>query len=459
LNETLVEFNSEQLEQQMEASAALILQEMHCTTDLHRRINLFEQAADQEASLISEVLDGAVITNFRFHSVDGRLQLLQPDGVTDWQEMHEHGVLRAKARAAEDENYEPYVRMAVAELAEASSQEKISTGGEPAVMVKLSLCGNDVMADEQLDKLGRNPEVQRAFLRVSVFDGNDMHIHSHSIDGLSLNDGRGIATGWGLWEEPQMILQPDASSVDILENQIYFDQSQMSVQEMHQLANRLVESFDTLQTKRTGIPYKDGRVHEGVNTYEFVLDNRDLLDAHMSSMVELAARTELPISHLAALTSDLRYDIMSSFKQRLEGTWIEYGSIGESVVRAGEIERTLGTQYGGCDMVISAAVAEQAGYVNAQGASRIERAMMIKKLRKEAVGSGDCSACGAKSKLYGCGLCGECNKKWCDIFEETGRQTSISKLSRYKRKSHKRSKETETLGEYWKRLGREAELQ
>jgi hypothetical protein len=45
---------------------------------------------------------------------------------------------------------------------------------------------------------------------------------------------------------------------------------------------------------------------------------------------------------------------MSSFKQRLDGTWEEKGSLAESVSFAGGSERSSGTVFSGCDTTISA---------------------------------------------------------------------------------------------------------
>lgn len=449
----------QELEQWMDVNAVFLLREAHDTDDVYLRQRLFEQAADQEASLMSEVLEGAVATDFKFESHDGKLYLLQPRGVTDWQLMHQNGVLRAEAKAAEDPQFGPYVEMAAGELEESRLQETMVAAGEPAVMAKLSLCGDDVMSTARLKMLGRDPDLRRAYLRVSVFDGKDMHIHSRSIDGVSLSAGHGFATGWGTWEQPQMELEAGASSVDILKNQLYFDEAQMSIEQMHQLADKLVGAFDWLQAERTGLPHKAGRAPEGVDTYKFVLANDDLLTAHMGSLYRLAGRRDLPVGHLAAMTNDLRYDIMSSFKQRLEGSWVDLGSLGDSVAAAGDAERALGTQFGGCDTVVSANVAEASGYVNARAPGQAERAKMIKQLREKSVGKGSCSACGAGGKLFGCGLCASCNKKWCDIYEKFGKQTPINDLARFKPSRGERPLfKTETFGEYWARLGREEEL-
>jgi hypothetical protein len=444
----------------MDSNSVMLLREMHSTFDPDLKVRLFEQAADQEASLMSEVLDGAVVTDFRFTTQDGRLHLLQPNGVTDWQLMHELGVARAKAKADEDRGFEPYVAMAEAELEESRLQEAMVMAGRPAAMVKLSLCGNDVLAPEQLKKIGRDPIGQRAFLRVSVFDGRDLHIHSRSIDGVGLEEGRGIAEGWGEFDRPLINLDPDASSIDILSSHIYFEDDQLTVPRMHQLADSLVKAFDERQSSRTGKPCKAGRHPEGVDTYRFVLENQDLLRSHMDSLVSLAARSDLPLGHVAALTNDLRYDIMSSYKQRLDGTWTDLGSLADSVAAAGDAERANGTEFWGCDSVIAAT---NTGYVNAeggQGPSMAERHKIVKDLRKEVKGKGNCAACGAKSDLFGCGLCGACNKEWCDKYELTGEQTPIKKLSRARlNRSRDDIQRGETFSEYWARLGREIELE
>jgi hypothetical protein len=347
------------------------------------------------------------------------------------------------------------------ELDESEMQEAMVSAGVPAVMAKLSLCGNDVMLADRLKKLGRDPDLQRAYLRVSVFDGKDMHIHSRSIDGLSLDDGRDIANGWGIWQTPQMDVEPDASSVDILKNQVYFEGDQMDIAQMHRLADGLVSAFDTLQTKRTGKLHKAGRTPEGADTYRFVLSNQDLLNAHLGSLSDLAQRKNLPIGHIAAVSNDLRYDIMSSFKQRLEGTWVDLGGLGESVAAAGDIERQAGTQYGGCDTVIGNQTAEMAGYLNGGGQTpgRAERQKITRELREEVVGKGACIACGAEGKLYGCRLCNACNKEWCEEYEKNGTQIPIKKLSRYSGGRPQPSPDgAESFGEYWDRLGKEIEL-
>ncbi len=422
--ETAKQLNYVELEQQRDVSTVQLLREMDTAADAAYRQALFEQAADQEASHISEVLEGAVVTDFTFDTRDGRLYLLQPNGVTDWLKMHELGVERAEARAAADPNFAPYVEIAKAELREARLQEEMIRRGEPTVMLKLSLCGNDVMGAQQLEQIGRDPYQQRAYVRTSVFDGQKLHIHSRSIDGVSLPDGReGINSGWGAIVPSGVEMPADASSIDILNAELTFDGSEMGITEMHDLVDRCVAAFDDLQFRRTGRRYKAGRSPEGIDTYGFVLDNRDLLSAHLDSLIMLA-RQDMPLGALAAQANELRYDIMSSYKRRLEGTWVDMGSLGESVAHAGSVERALGTKYSGCDTVIGqTANPANAGYSNA------DRASIADSLRREVKGKGACQACGAQGALFGCGIyCGRCNDIWCNEFARSGKQLGPDKL-------------------------------
>lgn len=349
----------------MEASSVLLLREQRQAADAYLRHKLREQATLQEATLFSEVLPGIVRTDLPFEISGGELYLLQPNGVTDWVEMHQNGVRRARAKAAANPRFEAYADIAEAELDEAMIQRRQVAAGAPSAQVRLSHCANDLFSDHELKQLGRSPDIERAFLRVSVFDGQRLVIYSRSIDWLDLADARGIATGWGLWDAAQIDLAPGASSVDILRTPLLIDGSQMSPGQMHGLADRLVAAYDQKLLERTGQVHRQGRNPEGIDTYKFVMKHKDLLDAHMSSLDQLAA-AGYPVPLIAALVGPLRYDMISSFKQKIEGTWTERDSLAESVAWAGDLERSKGTEYYGCETVIGGTPGS-AGYFNALG--------------------------------------------------------------------------------------------
>ena len=355
----------EQLENKRVTSTVLLLQEMQQTNDLQRRQSLFEQAADQESSHISEVLNGRVSTKFDFETSGGQLYFLQPSGVTKWYEMHNNGYQRASALAIEDGRFEFYAQLSKAELDNAQKQEELIQVGDPFAMVELSLAGDDLASAEMLKKIGRDPELRRAFLRVSVYDGARFSIYSESIDGMDRIDGLDIARGWGKWEEAKIGLAHSSSSVDILNNPIILSGQELPIDEMHTLAAELVEAYDERLRLRTGKIHRSGRSPEdSVHTYEFVLNNPDLMNAHMEGLCDMA-KSNLDAQDLAKYSEDLRYDIMSSFKKRLEGTWVDSGSLGQSVADAGASERAAGTTYFGCDGAVGAGTnIANGGYAN-----------------------------------------------------------------------------------------------
>jgi hypothetical protein len=332
--ETAEKYKSD-FEYRRAANSVWLLRDMYESNDPNLQRRLFEQACDQEASHISEVLEGAGHTKFEFESREGRLYILQPDGVTDWIAMHQNGVERAQRMADLKPELEFYARISQAELAEAQLQEEMIKTGEPQTMISLSLSGDDITTPGNLKAVGRDPQLRRAYLRTSVFDGEKLHLDSRTIDHLDIDEARKIYQDILGTELPA-----GANSLDVLRNPVSF------------------KGIRTDLADRVSPPPSE-------NTYDFVLRHKDLLEAHMAAMSELALDCEK--GELAAIADDLRYDIMSSYKQRHEGSWIDKNSLGESVAYAGSMERGAGTQFSGCDVMVGSAnnSLEQAGYVNA----------------------------------------------------------------------------------------------
>jgi len=298
---------------------------------------LYHQARDLEASHIAEILDGENRNKFEFESRDGKLYALQPEGVVDWQAMHRNGVGRAEAIARDNPRFDFYTDIARAELEEAQAQEAMVQTGEPATLFSISLAGDDIASSWELSQIGRNPEARRAFVRASVFDGQKLHLYSCSKDSMSTQDAIEIYKDFF-----KVDLPPEANSIDILRGCIQLPGAH------HDLLDRIVPP-----AKR--------------ETYRFVLENPDLLSAHMDSLQSLASQN-LSSGLLAEYADNLRYDIMSSYTHRFEGRWIDLGSLADSVVYAGAIEREAGTQYPGCDTIVAQKnTLAKTGYVNAQG--------------------------------------------------------------------------------------------
>jgi hypothetical protein len=365
----------EELEQQRITHSIRLLRDGFSSYDSEYQKALLEHVYNLETSHISEVLTGETRTQFEFDSRNGQLYALQPEGITDWQKLHENGVLRARLKASRSSRFNFYAQIAEAELEEAKAQEEMVQAGEPATLFSVSLCGDDVASAEDLRLIGRDPELKRGYVRASVFDGEKMHLYSYSRDGMGLQDAREIYD-----KILDSDLQEDANSIDILRKRIL----------KKGIHNDLLDDIAPLK---------------GTDTYKFVLAQTDLLDTHISGLSDLSL-SNLPSSIIAEHTNNLRYDIMSSFKRRLEGQWIDLGSMGESVAYAGLAERSAGTQFAGCDVIITSnqnnSLAE-AGYLNTGDISRRSwqwqdgfcqvKECPTQKPKRQKVKVGPCSVC------------------------------------------------------------------
>lgn len=389
-------------EELRDASTALLLREVRVTQDPILKSRLYEQACNQECTHISEVLSGIVRTRFEFEAYNGKLYLLQPNGVTDWQTMHQNGLDRARAHAEANPDFAFYPMIAEAELEESKMQEKMIQEDKPAVMVRLSLCGADIASSESLEVIGRDPQLQRAFLRTSVFDGR-LALNSRSLDGMTIERARKLYKNvFGIE------LAEDISSIDILKMPVVYGEGDMSTSDMHKLADRIVEAYDQIVFEETGEVHKAGRnLQQSQDTFRFVLANPDLISAHIGSLDRIDSG--LDTAWLAYQSNELRYDIMSSFKQRLEGVWVDWGNLAESVIYAGLTERAAGTKFYGCDSRTESndSLADSSGYVNAQnpeawdwkdGKCRITNCPT--RTKKEKVKVGPCQICQQCQKLF-----------------------------------------------------------
>jgi hypothetical protein len=405
--------SSEQLEQSLSANelahlqavnSVLLLKDMHETSDLELHRSIFEQVCDQESSHISEVLPGVVNTRFNFDTKDGRLMAIQPNGITDWRKMHENGVTRARSMAELSSEFMFYEEIAKAELSEAIAQEELIAHGKPMAMITLSLSGEDIASADVLKKLGRDPNQRRAFLRVSWTNGfdNKIHLDSRSIDNMGLANGKEFIESLGAE------LPANANSLNVLSTQVLVDG--LNEHELMNLADKLVNNYDQKLFAETGVSHIAGRSERDAHdTFKFVLEQRDLLNAHMESLCELAKRN-LPLPILAEQTDNLRYDIMSSFKQRLNGTWVYRGSLAESVSFAGGSERSSGTVFAGCDTTISSKSSNslnETGMFNAQNPEnwswkkgKCQVSECPRRVKSEKVLVGPCDVCADCQKLF-----------------------------------------------------------
>ncbi len=323
---------TENLNLKRQADSARTLRELHeGLSDSRAREYVFRQ----ESLYLSEMMDGQVRTDLDFWLAGDQMVCHDEQGLpVDWLELHSNGVAYARERAAQNPNLSAYIRVAEAEYEESLLQRRILEQGIEATLVTFSLCGSDLFSDDDLKLLGRNPKLRRGFLRVSVFDGQGgLRLFSRSIDGLSAAD---VAQTYQ--SEFNIALAQDASTIDILNSPVVLGIAD------YQLADRLAPK-------------------QGPDSYRFVLSHPELLESLMSGLDSIALYQ--PPENWPGLSEQLRRDIVSSYKRKLDGTWQDLESLAESIAAAGVME--AGTEFFGCDTVLGGQrISDKLGYFTKQ---------------------------------------------------------------------------------------------
>lgn len=312
-----VEPTLEQLRAKKAASSVMALRRAEFEPDPLIKKAIFEHVYNQETTHLCEILEGKVETEVEFETIDGKLYAVDETGLTDWEKFHENNWQYANLLVEQNPKLEPYLRISEADTEEGIAQIEMVKAGEPKTMVKLSLCGDDILDEQALLKLGRDPLKKRAMLRVSIFDGAKLKLYTRSIDNMSLEGGKEFYKHNFNIEIPN-----DYDSADLLSMSVAYDEV------LHNLADELVPS------------------QAGINTYQFVNQQQDLLKVYFESLNGLA-QGNLSEYQIAFSANELRYDIMSSFKKRLRGDDV-YASA-DAIISAGNEDRARGETHNGCD--------------------------------------------------------------------------------------------------------------
>ena len=242
------------------------------------------------------------------------------------------------------------------------------------------------------------------------------------------------------------------SSEELLENPII-----QEVDEEHELAARGLDNLIGAALLEVSVGESATRMIRRAilnrrEAWQFINseNNNDLRHELKSLMGEAAL---LPPSERGATMDAIRSGFWKELKDRFSERKI-YDQGGGIIMAAAERAVADGDVFIACGSTVRATAIPGNNNLNAAQA----RTEIVRDLLEKVVGNGSCGACGAKGRLYGCGLCGSCNRKWCDIYQRTGRQTEISELSyqNYSRPGESiLDLKVETFKQYWERIGEE----
>lgn len=187
-------------------------------------------------------------------------------------------------------------------------------------------------------------------------------------------------------------------------------------------------------------------------TWKFVSD-QDHSDIHQELVTAMQQAAFLNPAHREQAMSAIRSGFWKEFKDRFRGN--------QHDTMAGDILRSAAARaVADADVFIacgSTVVATEFSTASTRISTVSTRAQEVEPLRNQLKGEGSCGACGMKGSLFGCGLCRNCNKKWCDQYVQTGKQLEIKNLAylNYGRPSKPHESAEEIFVKAWQRIGHE----
>lgn len=219
----------------------------------------------------AEVLDGNMRTSFEY-SFDGQ-ELYAQDG-SSMKQIFKDAIADADAIAARNPNLSFEKGRRQTELEEYKDMVMMANGGLPNTMVVVSDFPY-ALANETQDAGGYNIRRQQTMLRVITAspDGR-IKITSQSLD---RSDREGLENIYRFFN-----LQPRQG--ELLGQRIYYDADPYR---QETLIDELVNEYDNMLRQKYGEEFYAGRTSaERENTYEFVLNQPDLINAYLANSSE-----------------------------------------------------------------------------------------------------------------------------------------------------------------------------
>jgi len=244
------------------------------------------------------------------------------------------------------------------------------------------------------------------------------------------------------------------NSQELLERPITQTVDQASSSLVHEIDNLIGAAMLEVAVGHSAIRMIRKAIANRREAWDFVSsdEHADIHNEFLGGM-EYAAR--LNMTEREHAVSAIRSGFWKEYKDRFNDRKIS-NQAGGIIAEAASRAVAAGDVFIACGSTVSAT------QFTAQE-STASRASIANSLLREVKGSGNCSACGAKGVLYGCGVfCGRCNEKWCSEYKRTGKQLSPRQLS-YLSYSRGTKPEADTadmfeeLRQDWKRMGLEIE--
>lgn len=323
--------------------------------------NYEERQYDEMTSGLAEALKGSLNTHYTFELRGGRLTAKDGELIG---RMLQRGVDEADQLAQSDAFYAQFLpQRSRHEMSELLEQEAMARGEtEFNTMVTFSAYGEEyqpLLNESKLKRAGQKPQWQRAMLRLSHWDGQNLHIFTRSIDNSSLNL---------LQETAQRSLGYEFradNSTSMLGERIKLNIGDKSWQD---LPDVIVNHADAILAERLGGKWVQGRSEaEAQDLQAYVLSQTEVVAELINLGRQLALEHTDFESYQASFNSKV-YDYVSLLQERLKkGVTEPIVNIQAASAASGALARAEGISYDMCGLIISpdnnqASLGEQTGF-------------------------------------------------------------------------------------------------
>lgn len=336
---------------------------------------LEKRREDELSSLLVEGLKGEVSTHYTFELVDG--QLVAKDG-EPIEELLSRGLRSDIKLASEDDFFIFLPKRSRAELDNFRLVQAMTRGEiNFNTLLEISTYNEELdTSQDNRDKLVRaaqKPYWGRTMIRLSHWDGQELHITTLSSDNLpaAQNFNRSTSTSSVAMfkEAAQKVLGYKFNATNA--NEMLAEPISFSIQDdsWRYLSGRLASEVDRKLAKRHGGDWHQGRpVSESIDLQKYVESQTEVRAGIRRADQRLAAQYSDYNEYQVAFGHEM-YKALALLEKRLE-----LGRTNEKIVDyeaasagAGDIARAEGKSYDACGMVISSgqnqdSVAQQTGF-------------------------------------------------------------------------------------------------
>lgn len=288
---------------------------------------------------LAEVLDGRMLTEFSYNYDPATNELYAEDG-SPLGEIFNTAVNDAREMAAKNPGLSFELRRREIEKAEHEDMIAMMQGGANTMVVVSDFPAELMNATEDVG--GYNTSRKQTMLRVITRQENDtLKIQSLSLDGSNREALEKIYEQFGL--------EPEAG--ELLGQRIY---ENLDTYQQEFLADQLMGAYDRSMSEQHGGQWKAGRLQpdDPMNTYDFVLAQRDLVDYYLRRKDEPRLDPE-SLQFAIAAEMERRWQSkeanLSYVKDSAGGTV----SLEAQIFLSAQMAQSQGKTYSGCGVSLS----------------------------------------------------------------------------------------------------------